>query len=276
MRLLSSPPGRGSFARLSAVQLRGRIRLRCTMSQLHKSGMRPTATPTIAFDNASLKRVRRQVIVTSTETSSVQGKTVITNRTITSVLPAPSSNLPTPPKEAKTDVGAVVGGVVGGVVGLIVVLVALWLLYRQIKKRRNARALDTIYAETGQGGGGGMDRYSRNIPQLVHEEAYTGAWDPAIPIQREHGLHKHSVPTATQDTPAAYAWPIHASDPNHGQELTFSTQDVRTLTKTDHVNSEIPQMTETYTHYPQSTASYTYAYPDASAPTAPAPAVSQA
>ena len=133
---------------------------------------------------------RKDATTVVKQTKSIQGpdKTVVVNQTSTSY--ATPSNLPsTHPSvnesdDSGTPAGPVAGGVVGGVVGLALLLAAAWFLYQHIKKKRNTRALDDMYAETGMGGGG-VDRNAR-IRGNQDTMPVSHSWETGAPVSYTH------------------------------------------------------------------------------------------
>lgn len=161
---------------------------------------------------------RKDATTVVKQTKSIQGpdKTVVVNQTSTSY--ATPSNLPsTHPSvnesnDSGTPAGPVAGGVVGGVVGLALLLAASWLLYQHIKKKRNTRALDDMYAETGMGGGG-VDRNAR-MRGNQDTMPVSHSWETGAPIHTEEDLYyaPSAVPQDVSQT--AFASPVHANQLN--------------------------------------------------------------
>lgn len=180
---------------------------------MNHDAMKPTRT---VYSNYMSHMLRRKDITTVVkQTKSIHGpdNTVVVNQTSTSY--ASPTNLPTnnpsvnESDDSSTPAGPVAGGVVGGVVGLALLIAAAWFVYQHIKKKRNTRALDDMYAETGMGGGG-VDRNAR-MRGNQGMMPVSNSWETGAPIHTEEDLY-HAPAAMPQDvSQTAFASPVHAN-----------------------------------------------------------------
>lgn len=183
---------------------------------MNHDARKPTRT---AFSNNISHVLRRKDVTTVVkQTKSVHGpdNTVVVNQTSTSY--ASPTNLPSnnptvnESSDSGTPAGPVAGGVVGGVVGLALLIAATWFIYRHIKKKRNTRALDDMYAETGMGGGG-VDRNARMRGNQGMMPA-SNSWETGAPIHTEEDLYHAPAVTQQDVSQTAFASPVHANQLN--------------------------------------------------------------
>lgn len=123
--------------------------------------------------------IQRRAVVTTTSYASQTGSpsVVLQTQTRTSVLPSPtaSQNDDEADQNAKaSDISTITGSVVGAIIGVAWIITFTMFIIRRNKKKRAMNALNAMYAETGQGGGG-ADRTSRirMTPSKLEENGTT-------------------------------------------------------------------------------------------------------